>query len=130
MTVRVEVSFGELIDKITILRIKRDKFDGQKRTNVERELATLENSWSQAVSETESVRTLVAELQAVNLRLWDIEDAIRVKEAGRDFDDDFIALARSVYVTNDERARLKRELNTLLGSELFEEKQYVEYDVD
>ena len=130
MSVLVEVSFGELIDKITILRLKSEKLAGQALVNVERELGQLEKHWSDATRERREPTAIVEALQAVNRRLWDIEDAIRIKEAARTFDDEFIELARSVYITNDERARLKREINTTLGSDLIEEKHYVEYGRD
>lgn len=127
MSVLVEVSFGELIDKITILRIKAEKLEGSALDNVKRELELLERRWLDATRQQREPTTTVEALQSVNRRLWDIEDAIRMKEATRSFDDEFIELARSVYVTNDERARLKREINMALGSGLVEEKQYVEY---
>lgn len=125
----VPVSPGELLDKITILRIKSARMsDPEKLENVRRELAALERSWAEAVPD---VGTIAAEEQAlmrVNARLWDIEDHIREHEAGRRFDAAFIELARAVYVTNDERAATKRRINTALGSSIVEEKSYQPYD--
>ena len=124
----VPVSFGELLDKIAILEIKRDRMsDPVKVANVRRELETLEATWRQAPASRQDVAELRAGLRRVNEELWDIEDAIRIREQRREFDAEFIRLARAVYFTNDERARLKRELNTRLGSAYVEEKQYVDY---
>lgn len=125
---RVPVSWGELIDKLTILEIKvRRLTSDAARTNVRRELDLL----TAIVDAADGVAVKVAEpkgrLTAVNERLWDIEDAIRVKELHGEFDDRFIALARSVYIENDERAAIKREINLLLSSQLIEEKSYAPY---
>jgi len=119
------VSIGELLDKITILEIKLDKItDPIKLANVRNELTCLLN----IVEGIELDKHLIAEplqgLSLVNQQLWDIEDAIRIKEKLNEFDDDFIALARSVYKTNDRRAAFKREINVLLNSTLVEEKEY------
>lgn len=126
----VPVSWGELLDKITILRIKRERIadkarvDADKaRANVERELACLLEP-AAAVIGLDPVTGLVARLQAVNEALWAIEDAIREREAEADFGAEFIALARAVYTQNDRRAAIKREINDVLGSELVEEKSY------
>lgn len=124
----ISVSHGELIDKITILRIKSERIrDETKLTNVRRELTTLEATWSQCAQSSASLDALVARLQATNAELWDIEDRLRIKEARQEFDEAFIQLARSVYFTNDRRAALKREINVLLASSLVEEKEYVDY---
>jgi hypothetical protein len=128
MNIKIEVSCGELIDKITILRIKRARITSpEKLSNVKRELQSLEEAWFAAVGDESRVSRLIAELQGVNENLWDIEDRLRVLESDRRFDTDFVELARQVYITNDRRARLKREINLSLGSEFVEEKQYVHY---
>lgn len=125
----VPVSVGEVIDKITILRIKKRMIsDVEKRSNVEKELNTLEHAVIAHVDiAADDIATLVADLHDVNLKLWQIEDDIRDCERDQCFDDRFVQLARSVYFTNDERARIKREINQLLGSALIEEKSYSDY---
>ena len=120
----VPVSWGELIDKMTILEIKQARIEApQARANVAKELRLL-NDAAVPIAGIEGVAALRAELKAVNETLWEIEDEIRAKEAAGDFSDEFVGLARSVYKRNDERAALKRELNMLLKSELLEEKSY------
>jgi hypothetical protein len=124
----VPISPGELLDKITILRIKRVRIlDAGKLANVKLELALLEQTWRECGGATQEVTLEERALQNVNERLWDIEDRIRDKEAKQSFDRDFIELARSVYVANDERASIKRRINTQLGSRLIEEKSYKQY---
>ena len=124
----VPISPGELLDKITILRIKQVRIlDAGKLANVKRELALLEQTWRECGGATQEVTLEERALQNVNERLWDIEDRIRDKEAKQSFDRDFIELARSVYVANDERAAIKRRINTQLGSRLIEEKSYKQY---
>ena len=124
----VPVAPGELLDKITILRIKADRIsDPGKRANVGRELELLEATWRREIGDRDDLREEEKELARVNGVLWEIEDAIREREAARRFDDEFIALARSVYRRNDERAALKRSVNLKLGSSLIEEKSYSEY---
>lgn len=121
------VSWGELLDKITILEIKRERIGRpEARRNVETELRVL-SEVAEPVLATRGVDRLLARLRSVNEELWEIEDAIRECEAEGEFGDDFIALARAVYITNDERARIKRELNDRLGSGLIEEKGYAAY---
>jgi hypothetical protein len=123
----VPISPGELLDKITILRIKVARMqDAAKLANVRLELSLLENTWAQAGAPP-GVSADEHALQAVNERLWDIEDRIRDKEAHQTFDRDFVELARSVYVCNDERAALKKRINLQLGSRLVEEKSYKQY---
>jgi hypothetical protein len=123
-TPNVPVSWGELLDKITILEIKEERIaDAGARANVRRELGLLRTIAAPALEERAAAR-LLATLRRINERLWDIEDDIRHKEAQNDFGPAFIGLARSVYKTNDQRAALKKELNTLLQSELVEEKSY------
>lgn len=124
-TPHVPVSWGELLDKITILEIRLEHLRAPEAiANVRRELALLLEALPEPSAALEQLR---ADLRAVNSRLWDIEDAIRQKEAARSFDAGFIELARSVYHTNDERSRIKREINALLRSDIVEEKQYASY---
>ncbi len=126
--IRVPVAFGELIDKLTILEIKRERMaDPGKRANVEHEYQALCATWDQVPQSRQDIAALRAELKAVNERLWQIEDAVREHDAQQDFGPAFIDLARSVYLNNDERARLKREINLTLGSALVEEKSYDDY---
>lgn len=124
----VPVAAGELIDKITILEIKRTRIaDADKRVNVEKELSALQAVAREVFGRTEVHVGLQANLKAVNELLWDIEDAKRRHEAEQRFDADFIQLARNVYIFNDRRAAIKREINLLLGSEIVEEKSYAAY---
>ena len=127
-TIAVPVSFGELIDKITILEIKAERIgDAAKVANVRTELEMLNATWGAHAASATDIADARARLRAVNEALWDIEDRIRVKEKARAFDAEFIELARSVYVRNDERAAVKREINAALGSTLVEEKSYEDY---
>ncbi|MDR2873097.1 MAG: DUF6165 family protein [Xanthomonadaceae bacterium] len=122
------VSFGELLDKVAILQIKSERMsDAAKLANVRKELSALENIWVAHPAATQEIGQLRAALKAVNERLWDVEDALRLKERGQEFDADFIRLARSVYFENDERARIKKEINLTLGSDYVEEKSYQDY---
>ena len=124
----VPVSFGELLDKIAILQIKSERMtDPAKLGNVRNELSALEKTWMAHPAAGHDIVRLRAELKAVNERLWVIEDDIRLKEKAQEFDDGFIALARSVYVQNDVRARLKKDINLALGSSYVEEKSYEDY---
>jgi len=124
----VPVSPGELLDKITILRIKSARMsDAAKLANVRHELALLEQTWAAAVPAAASVAEEERALQSVNERLWDVEDRLRDLEAAQRFDKEFIELARAVYVTNDERAAIKKRVNARLGSKLVEEKSYRPY---
>jgi len=126
--IKVPVSPGELLDKITILRIKSARMrDGGKVANVRIELEALERIWNASPYAAVDVASEVSALLAVNERLWTIEDDIRDKERAQSFDADFVRLARAVYVENDERAAIKRRLNVKLGSSLIEEKSYAEY---
>lgn len=130
MSVQIEVSYGELCDKITILEIKTERItDPAKRANVARELAGLNDVWASlaAARDNDAVADARRALREVNEKLWVIEDDIRQQERERRFDDSFIALARAVYQVNDERARLKRRVDELLGSRLVEEKSYAPY---
>ncbi len=126
--IRVPVSFGELIDKITILEIKAERItDAAKVENVRRELDALDGAWRASPASATDIADLRGALKRINEKLWDIEDDIREKEHAQSFDAGFVTLARSVYFENDERARLKREINTALGSALVEEKSYRDY---
>jgi len=126
--IKVPVSPGELLDKITILRIKSARMrDAGKLANVRTELEALEQIWSASPYAAVDVASEVSALLAVNERLWTIEDDIRDKERAQTFDGDFVRLARAVYIENDERAAIKRRLNVKLGSSLIEEKSYADY---
>ena len=123
--VRTPCSIGELIDKITILRIKAERIaDAGKLGNVHRELSLLETLVSEEGLIGAALEPIVDKLAEVNARLWDVEDALRICERDNDFGPRFVALARSVYAINDERAALKRAVNNLFGSALIEEKSY------
>ena len=125
---QVPISWGELFDKITILQIKLENLTSKNALeNVEQELKKLQSILTQNGPKTMETIQLEGELRQINQQLWGIEDKIRDKERTNSFDDGFIQLARSVYVTNDERSRIKRKINELLGSELVEEKSYAEY---
>lgn len=120
----VPVSWGELLDKITILEIKRARIDRpEARRNIEREHDLLRTAGA-AVIGRRDIQPLMAALRRVNEALWEIEDAIRIEEAASRFGAAFVRLARSVYLRNDERAAIKRRINAVLGSELVEEKSY------
>lgn len=122
------VAPGELIDKITILRIKNERIsDAEKLKNVRIELDSLNATRAESVTESDELVRLDAALQSVNEALWEIEDDIRDCERDSDFGQKFIDLARAVYKTNDKRAALKKEINILLGSHIVEEKSYAEY---
>jgi hypothetical protein len=122
------VSFGEVLDKITILEIKAKNIDDpEKQKNVINELDKLLETWNLSVTESKEISSLKSQLKKVNQSLWNIEDRIRVKEFHNEFDDEFIKVARSVYFENDKRADIKKEVNLLLGSELIEEKSYKNY---
>jgi hypothetical protein len=126
--IKVPISPGELLDKITILRIKSQRMsDPQKVRNVRVELATLEETWSSSAYSRIDIAADIEALQTVNERLWVIEDDIRDKERAQAFDAEFIRLARAVYVENDERAAIKRRINVTLGSSIIEEKSYKRY---
>ena len=124
----VPISPGELLDKITILRIKCLRItDATKLANVRLELSRLEHSWTASVPAATDLLAEEEELARVNAALWDIEDRIRDHESEQRFDAGFIELARSVYLRNDERAAIKRRINLKLGSSIVEEKSYAEY---
>ncbi len=122
------ISVGELVDKITILEIKKERIDDPaKLDNITGELDRLFETFRDYVSDTQSMRRLMNELKTVNLAIWELEDDIRDHERRGEFGPNFVALARKVYKTNDERASLKRQVNILSGSEIVEEKSYKEY---
>ena len=128
MNVNAQISVGEWIDKLTILEIKLAEIvERDKLANVRREYDTLLAAAPAELLNRAEIVQARARLKAVNAELWRIEDEIRVKERAGDFTDEFIALARAVYVTNDKRAALKREINRLASSELVEEKSYASY---
>jgi hypothetical protein len=126
--IQTPVSYGELIDKITILEIKsRQITDPAKLANVRNELDLLNATWANDAASQTDISRERADLLQVNETLWDIEDRIRLKERAQAFDQEFIELARAVYFRNDERAAFKREINLKLGSQLVEEKSYQDY---
>ena len=124
----VPISPGELLDKITILRIKSARMsDAAKLVNVRHELRLLEQLWRTALPAGVDLASEEGALEAVNGKLWDVEDLLRDQAAEKRFDANFIELARAVYVTNDERAAIKKRINVKLGSALVEEKSYRPY---
>jgi hypothetical protein len=124
----IKISPGEFLDKLTILEIKSERIqDPTKLANVSHELDHLRSVWNASPVARTDVSATVSELKQVNEALWEIEDKIRIKEGERAFDDEFVELARSVYLQNDRRAALKRKLNLDLGAELIEEKSYADY---
>ena len=128
MLLSIPVSVGEIMDKITILEIKAERIlDAEKLANVTAELDTLRPLVTHDALNTASIKALVAELKDINEALWDIEDDIREREYAKDFGEAFIALARAVYVTNDKRAEVKKQINLATGSTLIEEKSYEDY---
>ena len=124
---KVEISNGELLDKFSILEIKMGNItDPSKLTNVENEYRELTNDCTDLLRNS-SISTLYSELKSINQRLWTVEDDIRECERRKDFGQEFVSLAREVYFTNDERARVKKEINLASGSSLVEEKSYQAY---
>jgi hypothetical protein len=126
--IHVPISPGELIDKITILEIKSERMsDAKKLANVRLELNLLQTTWRQSAHAASDIRGEWAALKDINTKLWVIEDEIRDQERAGQFGARFIELARAVYVTNDERAAVKRKINDKLGSKIVEEKSYAPY---
>ena len=126
----VPTSFGELIDKITILRIKSERIEnGEKLQNIMNELKMLEEIKGESIPPSIDIQDEFAQLKITNETLWDIEDHIRAKENRKEFDGEFIQLARSVYIENDRRAGIKRRINQKLGSSILEEKSYTDYRI-
>ena len=132
MSIKIEISTGELLDKISILLIKSERIkDKDKLINIGNELHILQTAWQASpYSGMEGMAEDLQALREVNEALWDIEDAIREKERAEEFDDRFIALARSVYITNDRRAGIKKRINLRSGSGLIEEKSYSGYQIE
>lgn len=124
---KIEVSIGEILDKISILEIKKARINSQEKLeNIQNEWWELWPLYEELVT-TDEVAWKYAELKSVNEQLWEIEDEIREWEERQHFGDRFIELARLVYITNDRRARIKKEINSLTGSKLVEEKSYKQY---
>ena len=123
--INAPISIGELVDKITILEIKKNKLQNSKLENVFKELSFLRKLM--AKHQIEITDDLFTQLKEINLKLWNIEDQIRIKEKKKEFDNIFIELARSVYFTNDTRSEIKKRINRLSNSEITEEKSYAEY---
>ena len=120
-----EISAGELIDKITILEIKKIKISDKNKLNeIEKELLSLNDIFKQFIPNSSSVDSLINNLKSINLKLWDIESEKRLAEKNLEFDAKFIELARSVYKNNDERAKIKLEINNILGSNIKEVKSH------
>jgi len=123
---KIDISLGEVVDKITILSIKLNKIENDKKLkNIRKEYDLLFNSLENSGIEVDSAS--FTKLETINLKLWEIEDKIRIKEAKKEFDDEFIQLARNVYINNDKRSAVKREINIKYGSNIIEEKEYVSY---
>ena len=128
MSIKIELSVGELLDKISILQIKAERIvDPSKLENINKELDVLMSLWKDSAYSNNNLESETNELKAINEELWDIEDKIRDKERNQVFDKGFIELARAVYITNDKRAGIKRIINSKTGSELIEEKSYSDY---
>ena len=123
--INAPISIGELVDKITILEIKKNKLQNSKLENVLKELSFLRKLMEK--HQIEITDDLFNQLKEINLTLWNIEDQIRIKEKNKEFDNIFIELARSVYFKNDKRAEIKKRINQLSNSEITEEKSYAEY---
>ena len=120
-----EISAGELIDKITILEIKKTKIsDSNKLEDVEKELLSLNHTFKKLISDTTQIQILIDNLKSINLELWDIENKKRLAEKNNDFGEKFIELSRKVYKNNDERAKIKLEINNILGSNIKEVKSH------
>ncbi len=126
---KIEVSVGEIVDKVSILEIKLEKVvDTDKLVNIRKEYSLLEADMKSLGINTDS--TDFIELKKVNLEIWNVEDAIRLKEVDKNFDEGFVQLARDVYFKNDRRAALKRKINNKHGSLIIEEKEYTDYGQD
>ena len=120
-----EISAGELIDKITILEIKKVKInENNKLIDVEKELSSLNDTFKKLIPKSSEIQPLIENLKSINLRLWDIENEKRLSEKNKDFGPKFIELARSVYKNNDERSKIKLEINNILGSNIKEVKSH------
>ena len=130
VSIKVELSVGELLDKISILQIKTERIvDRSKLENINKELDALISLWENSIYSNSNLESEINNLKTINEELWDIEDKIRDKERNQIFDKGFIELARAVYITNDKRADIKRIINSKTRSELIEEKSYSNYSV-
>ena len=128
MSILTEISIGEFLDKLTILQIKSERIsDETGQRNIHKEMKILESTWNESGRSREPITMELRELREVNETLWEIEDKLRGKEARKEFDNEFVELARSVYLTNDRRAQIKKTINTKLDSALVEEKRYSDY---
>jgi hypothetical protein len=120
-----EISAGELIDKITILEIKKSKIDdSHKLKDIEKELLSHNATFKKSIADSSKIQPLIDSLKTINLKLWDIENGKRLAEKNKDFGEKFIELARNVYIDNDERSRIKLEINNILGSNIKEVKSH------
>ena len=120
-----EISAGELLNKITILEIKKEKIkDGQKLMDISKELSSLTKTSDEKIPDKSEINNLVTNLKQINLKLWDIEENKRLAEKNQKFDEKFIKLSREVYKTNDERAKIKLKINEILGSNIKEVKSH------
>ena len=123
-----EISAGELLDKISILEIKLEKIkDKNKWEEINKEYKMLKNTQNSSMEITDKVQKLFQQIKEVNTTLWDIEDKIRICEKNKDYGEVFIKLARGVYLSNDKRSMIKSKINTILGSNIKEVKEYVNY---
>ena len=126
--IKVEISYGELFDKISILEIKKSKLNNPEEIiKVKYELDLLLQELNNSKLNSSIISSLTKNLKEINLKLWNIEDKIREKERDKKFDEEFIKLARNVYITNDKRAKIKSEINHRLNSKVFEIKSYKKY---
>ena len=120
-----EISAGELLDKITILEIKREKItDSEKLKDINKELSSLTKTSDEKIPDKKRIENLVSNLKKINLKLWDIEENKRKAEKEKKFDETFIQLSRDVYKSNDERAKIKLKINDILGSNIKEVKSH------
>jgi|TARA_B110000967_G_C18379363_1_gene314428 phenylalanyl-tRNA synthetase alpha subunit len=120
-----EISVGELVDKITILEIKKDNItDSEKLKDVEKELLSLRNTYKKTIPDSSKITSLIEKLKTINLQLWDIENGKRLAEKNNDFGEKFVELARNVYKTNDKRSKIKLQINNILGSNIKEVKSH------
>ena len=125
---KIQISWGELFDKITILQIKLDNLQSESALrNVRTEYKSLHSIYTKVFRDDTEANKLLADLKEINQKLWNTEDKIRIKEKEKSFDNEFIELARSVYIQNDLRSDIKRKINILFRSELIEEKSYADY---
>ena len=125
-----EVSPGELLDKISILEIKLEKVnDKNSQEKIKKEYKILKEIQNSSIELTDKIKNLFRSVKSINLTLWDIEDKLRIHEKNKDFGKDFVELARGVYFNNDKRAKIKSEINEILGSNIKEVKQYVDYKI-